>query len=88
MSYEPCKYKKFDQPRFCQIIEGECQFITPPYDSGCICPIYHGYYDFDKWWMEEEMKKHGKVTVENIKVIDEEDDIDQTDILDITLPKD
>ena len=45
-----CKYKKFFNERFCQVINGECQFIRCKY--GPECPIYQNFVDWDRYWLE------------------------------------
>ena len=38
-----CKFKKSGQPRWCETIQGECQFLTA--DDGPRCPIYDAFPD-------------------------------------------
>lgn len=80
-----CKYKSLSEERFCNVINGECQFILCKY--GKECPIYNGYVDWDKYLVEESAKKHdGIAVIANIITADllGESDIDaEVDILDI-----
>lgn len=66
-----CKYKKFGNPRWCQVIWGECQFLLC--DDGPKCPIYAGYPDWDQYWMDTNEDKDGVVHVGNIMTIDQFD---------------
>lgn len=79
-----CKYKLFDNERFCQVIHGECQFIQCSY--GEHCPIYDAYKDYDKYWLEQNAAAHGGVvSVDNILVQDAGEA--ETRALDIQIPQ-
>lgn len=58
-----CKYKKFSNERFCQVINGKCQFLRCKY--GPECPIYQAFKDWDAYWVEGNSDKVGESIVEN-----------------------
>ena len=58
-----CKYKKFSNERFCQVIHGECQFLLCKY--GPECPIYQAFKDWDAYWLENNQDKVEESIVEN-----------------------
>ena len=64
-----CKYKKFSNERFCQVINGECQFLLCKY--GPECPIYRNYLNWDSAWVENQAAVHGgTANVEQIMAAD------------------
>lgn len=73
-----CKYKKFDTPCFCQVIQGECQFMISPHDD--CCPILDAYKDFDKYWLETNKDNQGNVKIDNLKIEDNDIEADELDI--------
>lgn len=82
-----CKYKLFDNERFCQVINGECQFLTCQY--GPLCPIYHEYINWDKYIVDQ-MAENDPDGVAHVRYIATEDMFDDSitteaivDVLDI-----
>lgn len=76
-----CKFKKFSNEAWCQVICGECQFIKSHY--GPVCPIYNNYDLWDKYVVEWQANHNPDhiAYVENIATEDMFDDGKTTDVV-------